>query len=175
MGWLQPPFSKEALAEAKAMGIDLEDAEVQAQLRAFHVERQKPGARYRHHTATSQPSVPAAMCGRMLRCVGIVRMMPDMSMCAFSGVSSGCRQHAGGAGAGAAARRGASKGARNPKTFLEWWQLLLAGRLRWRWHYLCYIALWLHALWRVVRIIGATQSGESAGARVQNVAVHDDF
>ena len=44
LGWLQPPFTEQARQEAQEMGIDLDDPAVQAQLRAFHEERQQPPA-----------------------------------------------------------------------------------------------------------------------------------
>jgi hypothetical protein len=36
IGWIRPPFSKEALKEAEKLGIDLNDETVQAQLREVH-------------------------------------------------------------------------------------------------------------------------------------------
>jgi len=51
-------------------------------------------------------------------------------------------------------------------TFADWWRALLARKLRWRWHYLIYLALWGHALWRTCAIVvNASRSAPPAAAR----------
>jgi hypothetical protein len=51
MDWLNPPYSKEARAEAERIGINLDDPNVQAQLRALHYAKQK-GANGMHLSAS---------------------------------------------------------------------------------------------------------------------------
>lgn len=41
----------------------------------------------------------------------------------------------------------------------------MSGQLKWRWHYLFYVALWGHALWRTVHTLTAAYTPDSHGMR----------
>ena len=64
-----------------------------------------------------------------------------------------------------------------PKTFLEWWQQLLTGRLAFRWHYLAYLALWLHSMYRFAKIasVATLHTGRPPAASVSQFDMDDDF
>lgn len=42
-----------------------------------------------------------------------------------------------------------------PETYIQFWQQLLAGNLKWRWHYIFYVMLVGNALWQTVKMLMA--------------------
>lgn len=57
-----------------------------------------------------------------------------------------------------AGKAAASKGKDNykhPETYLDFWKQLLTGNLRWRWHYIFYVALVANSCWQTSRILMA--------------------
>ena len=41
----------------------------------------------------------------------------------------------------------------HPETYIQFWQQLLGGKLRWRWHYTFYILLVGHSLWQTAKML----------------------
>ena len=42
-----------------------------------------------------------------------------------------------------------------PESYLEFWTQLLSGKLKWRWHYIFYVALVANSCWQTARVLMA--------------------